>query len=234
MHGGGHVLTIFYVDDGMVAAQTAAKADVLVDLVAGMFSMRKLKEPQDTLGIEILRDREAGTITIRQASKAQSLATAFVVKEECCATRMTPVVYGKLQTAREVDDMADNEAYQSGTGSLLHMAKCVRPDIAAQIGALAAFCSAPTAAHHVAMLNVIRYVSYTSDRVITYVDTGVPVEMWCDATFAACLDTWRSVSGWVVVCFGGAVSWESKQRKAAASMDAEYQAGGAAAREALS
>jgi hypothetical protein len=62
------------------------------------------------------------------------------------------------------------------------------------------------------------------------------VELWCDANFAACLDTRFSVSGWVVVCFGGVVSWEScKQPTAAAStMDAEYQACGAAAREALS
>jgi hypothetical protein len=66
----GHVLTIFYVDDGMVAAWTSAEADALVDLVAGMFSMRKLGEPQDILGIKILRDRDAGTLTNRQASKA--------------------------------------------------------------------------------------------------------------------------------------------------------------------
>jgi hypothetical protein len=149
---------------------------------------------------------------------------------------MTPVVYREPQAARECDDMAGKEAYQSGIGSLLHMAQCLRPDIAAPVGALAAFCSAPTAAHFVAMLNVIRYVGCTSDRGITYSHTGVPVEMWCDANFAACLDTRRSVSGWVVVCFGGAESWEScKQPTAAAStMDAEYQACGAAAREALS
>jgi hypothetical protein len=142
MHGGGHVMTIFYVDDGMVAAQTAAEADALVDLVAGMFSVHKLGEPQDMSGIEISRDRDAGRITIRQATKAQSLATAFGVEGERCATPMTPVVYGELQAAREGDDMADKEAYQSGIGSMLHMAQCVRPDIAAPVGALAAFYSA--------------------------------------------------------------------------------------------
>jgi hypothetical protein len=141
---------------------------------------------------------------------------------------MTPVVYGELQAAREGDDMADTQAYQSGIGSLLHMAQCMRPDIATPVGALAAFCSAPTAAHCVAMLNVIRYVGCTSDRSITYGHIGVPVEMWCDANFAACIDTRHYMSGWVVVCFGGAVSWEScKQLTAAAStMDAEYQACG--------
>jgi hypothetical protein len=81
-HGGEHVLTMFYGDDSMVAARTAAEADALADHVAGMFSIRKLGEPQDMLGIEISRDRDAGTITIRQASKAQALATAFGVEAE--------------------------------------------------------------------------------------------------------------------------------------------------------
>jgi hypothetical protein len=201
-------VTIFYVDDGTAAARTAVEADALVDLVAGTFSTHKLGEPQDILGVEISRDRDAGIITARPASKAQSLATAFGVEGERCATPMTPAVYGELQAAREGDDMADKEAYQSGIGSLLHMAQCVRPDIAAPVGALAAFCSAPTGAHYVAMLNVIRYVGCTSDCGITDGHTVVPVEMWCDANFAACLDKQRSVSGWVVVCFGGAVSWE--------------------------
>jgi hypothetical protein len=203
-------MTIFYADDGMVAARTAAEADALVDLVAGMFSIHKLGEPQDMLGIKISRDRDAGTITIRQASKAQSLATAFGVEGERCATPMTPGVYGELQAAREGDDMADNKAYQPGIGSLLHMAQCVRPDIAAPVSALAAFCLALTAAHYVAMLNVIRFVGCASDRGITYGHTGVPVEMWCDANFAvsirgaACLDGWSCVLG--MRCLGRAAS----------------------------
>jgi hypothetical protein len=49
----GVVLTMFYVDDGMVAARTSSEADALVGKVEGMFSIRKLGEPQDMLGIEI-------------------------------------------------------------------------------------------------------------------------------------------------------------------------------------
>jgi hypothetical protein len=66
----GAVLSMFYVDDGLVAARTAAEADALVDLVASMFAIRKLGEPTDFLGIEISRDWQAGTITIDQKRKA--------------------------------------------------------------------------------------------------------------------------------------------------------------------
>jgi hypothetical protein len=61
---------MFYVDDGMVAAQTAEEADDLVDLIASIFETRKLGEPQDKPGIEIARDCQAGTIAIRQSEKA--------------------------------------------------------------------------------------------------------------------------------------------------------------------
>ena len=56
------------------------------------------------------------------------------------------------------------------------------------------------------------------------------------ANFAACLDTRRSTTGWVVTMYGGAVSWQSKKQPtvATSTMEAEYQACGAVAREALS
>jgi hypothetical protein len=65
LHGkDGAVLAMFYVDDGLVAAKTVEQADALVELVASMFAIRALGEPEDFLGIQISRDRAARTITI--------------------------------------------------------------------------------------------------------------------------------------------------------------------------
>jgi hypothetical protein len=202
----GAVLTMFYVDNGMVAACNDAEADALVDVIASIFEIRRLGEPQDMLGIEISRDLAAGTITIRQCAKAKALAAMFGVEGERRATPMTPAAQANLRAACEGDTMADIARYQSGVGSLLHLSQCVRPDIAAPVGALAAYNSAPTDSHFAAMLDVIRYVGSTAERGITYGKSSVPVAIWCDANFAGCPDTRRSVSGWVVVCFGGAVS----------------------------
>jgi hypothetical protein len=75
-----------------------------------------------------------------------------------------PLPGADLRAAREGDTMADIERYQSGVGRLLHLAQCVRSDIAAAVGALAAYISAPTDAHFAAMLDVIRYVGCTAER----------------------------------------------------------------------
>jgi hypothetical protein len=232
----GAVLAMFYVDDGLVAARTAAEADALVELVGSMFTIRALGEPDDFLGIQITRDRTARTITIDQERKARALADDAGVSGEHLSVPMTPETFANLRAARPGEPMADRLRYQSIIGSLLHLAQCTRPDIALAVGALAAYGSSPTQAHLEAALDVVRYVGGTAQRGITYGHSSAPVETWCDANFAACQDTRRSTTGWVVVMYGGAVSWSSKKQPttAASTMDAEYQACGSVAREGLS
>jgi hypothetical protein len=237
LHGdSGAVFAMFYVDDGLVAARTAAEADALVEMVASMFAIRALGEPQDFLGIRITRDRAARTITIDQEDKAAALAAAAGVTGERQAVPMAPDVYSGLKARQDGEPMAVLEKYQSAIGSLLHLAQCTRPDIALAVGALASYNAAPTQAHWAAALDVIRYVGSTAARGITFGLSNAPLEIWCDANFAACQDTRRSTTGWVVVMYGGAVSWSSKKQPttAASTMDAEYQACGSVAREALS
>jgi hypothetical protein len=78
---------MFYVEDGLVAAKTAAEEDALVDLVGSMFEIRKFGEPQDFLSIHICRDCSAGTITVDQEDKAEALAAEVGVSGECRMVR---------------------------------------------------------------------------------------------------------------------------------------------------
>jgi hypothetical protein len=149
-------------DDGLVAAHTAEEADALVDLIAGIFKIWRMDEPSDMLGIGIEHDRAVGTITIRQSAKAHALAAPFGIEGERRATPMTPAAQLELRAAQDGGDLAEVEAYQSGIGSLLHLAQCIRPDLVAPVGALAAYCAKPTAAHYAAMLDVVRYVGSTA------------------------------------------------------------------------
>lgn len=237
LHGGeGAVLAMFYVDDGLVAARTVAEADALVELVASMFAIRALGEPDDFLGIQITRNRSERTITIDQERKACALATAVGVIGERRAVPMSPEIYAGLRAAQPGERMSNALEYQSIIGSLLHMAQCTRPELALSVGALASYNSSPSQAHYDAAVDIVRYVGCTAERGITFGHSSVPLEIWCDANFAACQDTRRSTTGWVVVMYGGAVSWSSKKQPttAASTMDAEYQACGSVAREGIS
>ena len=237
LHGeAGAVLAMFYVDDGLVAARTAEQADALVAIVASIFEIRELGEPEDLLGIRITRDRQARTITIHQADKIHALAAAAGVEGESRPVPMSPEVFAGLRAAGEGEPLADRDQYRSQLGTVLHLTQCTRPDVSLPTHALAAYAQAPSQAHHEALLNLIRYLGSTATRGITYGGTQVPVKTWCDANFASCLDTRRSITGWVVTMYGGAVSWSSKKQPttAVSTMEAEYQACGAVAREGIS
>jgi hypothetical protein len=58
--------------------------------------------------------------------------------------------------------MADTQEFQRAIGSLLHLAQCMRPDIAVPGGPLAACQSALNSAHHAALLDIVRSVGGTA------------------------------------------------------------------------
>jgi hypothetical protein len=204
--------------------------------VRSMFEIRKIGEPEDFLGIHICQDHGAGTITVDQKDKAVALAAALGVSGECKVVPMSPEVFGELRGAQPGEPMADKLQYQRVVGNFLHLAQCTRPDIALPVAALAAYSSVPSTQHYAVLLHIVRYVVRKSSRGSTYRATRQPLGFWCDANFAACKDTRRSATEWVVTMYGGAVSWSSKKQAtaAASTMDAEYQACGAAAQEGMS
>jgi hypothetical protein len=96
---GDNVLAMFYVDDGLVAARTAAEADALVEIVASMLAIRSLGEPKDFLGIQVNRGRAARTISITQEGEAQALAESFGLRGGRKAIPMLPEVFLGLRSA---------------------------------------------------------------------------------------------------------------------------------------
>ena len=188
------------------------------------------------MGIRFTRDWDAGTITLDQEDKARALAAELGLTGERRRVPMPPHTYAGLRAATVGEPMADVERYQSAIGSLQHLAQCTRPDIALAVNALSSYNHAPTRAHYDALVEIVRYVGSTAERGITYGHTDVPLEIWCDANFAACADSRRSTTAYVAVMYNGAVSWLSRKQPttAASTMEAEYQACGAVAREGLS
>jgi hypothetical protein len=99
LHGeNGTVLSMFYMDDGLVvAAGTDVEADALVELVASIFEIRALGKPNDFLAIQISRDHAANTITITQRSKASALAAKLGVSRSHRVLPMPAEVYAGLR-----------------------------------------------------------------------------------------------------------------------------------------
>ena len=153
-----------------------------------------------------------------------------------CKPVKTPISAGnKLVKATEQDECVDQKQYQSAVGSLMYLAVSTRPDISYSVGSLARFNSKPTKEHWVALKRVLRYLKGTKDLGILYSKAEKDSCIgYTDADWAGDQDDRRSISGYVFLLSGGAISWKSQKRCVALSTaEAEYVAMSTATQEAI-
>ncbi|XP_059223057.1 uncharacterized protein LOC131996890 [Stomoxys calcitrans] len=99
---------------------------------------------------------------------------------------------------------------------------------------LSQFSKNPRKQHLNAAFQVLKYLSTTSNAVITYKKTSKPIIGFCDASWAQDVNNRKSQSGFCFVLANSVVSWESKKQKvvATSSAEAEYIALTESAKEA--
>lgn len=140
-------------------------------------------------------------------------------------------------TQAEEGNILDKDTYRYSelVGSLLYLSVCTRPDIAQAVGALTRYMANPSMEHWTAAKAVLRYIAGTLGQGITFRQTSIAVEGYCDADFAGDLNTRKSTTGFVFICNGGAISWSSKLQPtvAVSTTEAEYMASAQAVKEAL-
>ncbi|GAQ92268.1 Transposon-encoded protein [Klebsormidium nitens] len=90
-------------------------------------------------------------------------------------------------------------------------------------------------AHWAAALGVVRYLVGTAGAGITFGGSGEVLEEFCDANYAGDINTKSSMTGYVFLMYGGAVSWSSRLQLtvAASTVGAEYMSAENAVKEAL-
>ena len=109
-----------------------------------------------------------------------------------------------------------SKSFPSLIGSLMYLAVATRPDIAYAVYRLGSFMSNPNMSHWTAAKCILRYLSGTKDYGITYrADKPESGENhfkgYSDASYANNEDL-TSVSGYVFLMNGGAISWGSKKQ----------------------
>ena len=90
--------------------------------------------------------------------------------------------------------------------------------------------------HWVAVKRVLRYLKGTIDTKICYIkDENENITGYCDADFASDTYEGKSVTGYVFIMQGGAITWASKKQPivALSTTEAEYMSIGAATQECL-
>lgn len=220
------MIILVYVDDLVLAAKERSTIDSFKTEFAKTFKIKDLGEIQKILGIRVIRDRKARTITLDQSQylngvlNDNSITTA---KHKASTTPMNG--YESLRPANDTDERTNTKAYQKTIGSLMYAMVHTRPDIAFALGKLSQYMSDPAQHHAHALKALLRYVRATVNRAIKF-GAGGDVAIYSDADWAGDKSDRKSTTGSVCMHYGGAISWASKKQTSVAtsSTESEYMA----------
>jgi len=84
----------------------------------------------------------------------------------------------------------------------------------------------PRSAHWEAALRVVWYLKgHPGQGIILSSNSSLHLDAWCDADWAGCPLTRRSLTGWVIFLGGSPVSWKTKKQNVVSrsSAEAEYR-----------
>ncbi|OWY90492.1 Copia type Polyprotein [Phytophthora megakarya] len=112
----------------------------------------------------------------------------------------------------------------------MYLATTTRPDMAYAVGQFSRFVSKPTTKHCGAVKRCLRFLAATKDHGISFdkmkaeaMTTSITIEGFCDADWANCPDTRKSISGFVLSIGGGPVSWSARRQSVVAQSTAEAE-----------
>ena len=213
----GRILLLVYVDDILIAARSKADVEWVKQALTFKFEAHDLGEAHSFLGIDIVRDRAAGTV-----KRSQKGLTAELVEENGmgdCKAKTVPMSTADKLTKSEGRPL--DKATHTCTnliGSLLYLSVCTRPDIAQAVGVLSKFMKEPTSVHCSARHG--RLPKDCSSIHICGIDTEAEHRVWegaqhCD-WILRCRPRWspgnKAVDDWLVFLVnGGAITWLSKR-----------------------
>jgi hypothetical protein len=204
------IIVFFYVDDIIVAyhPDKQTEAQQAVKELQEKYQMTGGHDLQWFLGVEIIRDRAKKLIHLSQAQYIDKISRLI---DKQGLRHDTPMGAAELLPYERVALYSEINRYQRKIGSLLFAAVTTRPDVAFATSRLARFLSNPSTEHHDAADRVLLYLKSTQHYVLT-LGGGDTMIVMSDASFADNTQDRRSSQGYVILLFGGLISWRASKQ----------------------
>lgn len=223
---------LLFVDDGLCLCKSQEFIDKFVIALQTHFEIT-IMSPKQFVGLEIEIERD-GSIFVHQTKYINSLLDKF--RMNLCKPSSVPADPNvKLDNCEGSADMSD-VPYREAVGSLMYAAIGSRPDIHFIVCSLSRYLNNFSNVHWGALKKVFKYLKTNKELGILYSASATEDSSaigFCDADYANCTVTRRSVTGYVFVMNGGAITWNTKLQKCVAlsTTEAEYLAACAATKE---
>src|SRR5882672_9670863 len=224
------------IDDLTMAGNMKATILRFKDQLRDVFKIKDLGDLCWLLGIEVKRDHTRWTIMFSQCLYIDKIIQRFSLQDaKPLTTPLDPHHQLTLSqcpvTPCQYEDMRD-VPYHEAIGSLMYATLGMQLDIVFAVSFLSQFMQNPGRPHWEAVKRVFRYLKGTREHELTIGmggtltwngKTHTGLQGYCDANWAS-QEHRNSMSGYVLMIDGGAISWSSKKQPviALSTTEAEY------------
>ena len=224
-------IILAHVDDMLLAGNSLPFLEKIKADLGRQLEIVDLGEAKMFVGIEIQRDRHAGTLKISQRRYIKDILARFGMSDcKSCETPMSE----SLNLPKLAEPTIDRTLYQQLIGSLMYAMISTRADIAYATGLLAQHAANPGDEHWNAAKRIMRYLKGSIDLGIVYRRTkGLDLKGYVDADYAGDKSSSRSTTRWAFIIAKAITAYSSRKQPtiSLSSTEAEYVASSSAARE---
>lgn len=130
------IIVALYVDDFFIFSNNMVEKEKLINILKSRYKVKHLGDVKNCLGMQIIRDKENGRLSLSQSQYIKDLLVRFG-----CPKLAKPVLTPMVMNVKfeKGDTISSKYPYQQLVGGLLYLAVCTRPDIAYAASLLSQF-----------------------------------------------------------------------------------------------
>ncbi|XP_039163144.1 uncharacterized mitochondrial protein AtMg00810-like [Eucalyptus grandis] len=193
------------------------------------FHIKDLGAPKYFLGIEIARSEQGISLSqrkfileiISEAGLSGCKPAVIPIEQN---TKLTTADYDKGMSQDDDLTLEDPSIYQRLVGKLIYLTM-TRPDISYAVQTLSQFMHSPKQSHMNAALKVVKYLKKCPGLgILLSRRCNMEMTAYCDADYATCPMSRRSISGYCIKLGDSLLSWKTKKQPTVSlsSAEAEY------------
>jgi len=208
------VYILIYVDDLIIACKSEKEIAKLKVQLNAQFKMKDLGLLHWCLGLKI--EQKDDSIKVSQRLYVDKVLERF--KMSNCKPFKSPIGQEEQLRKHENDpqkglwELVDRIMYQRAIGSIMYLMTRTRSDLAFPIGLLSRFSQEPNTNHLRCVRRTFRYIKNTRNSGLNFNRTGnLKLIGFADADYDNCLDTRKTVSGYLFTLGGSVISWKSRK-----------------------